>query len=68
LFCNERLPLLILCTVPQNHTVHNPQPGTPAATVVLNPSDSLPFDFGLSLDSPSVLAQPFNPLYICLHV
>jgi hypothetical protein len=54
--------------MPQNQTVHDPQPGTPAAALVLDPSDSLPFDFGLSLDSPSVLAQPFNPLYICLHV
>jgi hypothetical protein len=62
LFCNERLPLLILCTVPQNHTVHNPQPGTPAAALVLNPSHGLTFNDGLSLDSPSMLPQPLAPL------
>jgi len=48
--------------MPQNHTIHNPQPGTSVAFVVLNPSHWLPFDDGLSLDSPSVLAQPLAPL------
>jgi hypothetical protein len=62
LFRNKICPLLILCTVPQNHTVHNPQPGTSVARVVLNPSDSLPVNDGLSLDSPAVLPQPLAPL------
>jgi hypothetical protein len=59
---NKICPLLILGTMPQNHTVHNPQPGTPAAFVVLNPSHGLPVNDGLSLDSPAVLPQPLAPL------
>jgi hypothetical protein len=62
LFRNKRLPLLIFRTVPQNHAVHDPQPGTPAAFVVLDPSHSLPVNDGLAFDSPSVLPQPLAPL------
>jgi hypothetical protein len=59
---NKLIECLILGTVPQNHTVHNPQPGTPAASVVLDPSHGLPVNDGLSLDSPAVLPQPLAPL------
>jgi hypothetical protein len=62
LFRNKICPLLIFGTVPQDHTVHNPQPGTPAAALVLDPSDSLPVNDGLAFDSPSVLPQPLAPL------
>jgi len=64
LFRNKICPLLIFGTVPQDHTVHNPQPGTPAAALVLDPSDSLTIweHDGLIFDSPPVLPQPCNPL------
>jgi hypothetical protein len=55
-------PLLIFRTMPQNQTVHNPQPGTSVAPVVLDPSHLLPVNDGLSLDLPSVLPQPVAPL------
>jgi hypothetical protein len=48
--------------MPQDYTVHDPQPGTSAAFAVLDPSHGLPVNDGLSLDSPAVLPQPLAPL------
>jgi hypothetical protein len=62
LFRNKICPLLIFGTVPQDHTVQNPQPGTPAAFVVLDPSHWLPVNDGLPFDLPSVFPQPVAPL------
>jgi hypothetical protein len=60
LYRNKIIPLLILGTMPQNHTIHDPQPGTADST--FDPSDWLPLNDGLSFDSPSMFAQPLAPL------
>jgi len=57
---NKVIECFILGTMPQDYTVHNPQPGRSHAA--FNPSHGLTFNDGLSLDSPAVLPQPLAPL------